>query len=497
MPVTFFYNSFFLQSLGWALANSFWQAAVLWLIYQAITGSNKNFSALVKYHLSLTLLFFSFIWFVFTLLQSYQLLAHTTTTSFTKNWLVKFQQLNAALPSLAITYFVVLAFYVVKFFNQYFKLRFISSKGLLKPPLDIRIFTSSTALHLGIKKKVAVWLSTHVDVPSVTGFIKPIILLPAAVINNLSIEQLNAILLHELAHIKRNDYLLNFLQSIITLFLFFNPFAILLNNAAKKERENCCDDWVINYQFNQLEYAKALLILEEQRHQQIALALTATNNKKILLLRIKRLFTIQTPETNTSFLQKFKLTGLCVFLFTGIYLLIPSLANNHSYKKDKINNVINKALLIPEQAVAVNAIPFQENFAPIIFDKSPVHLSSKKIITKSTSLIKKHPSVGNNIDEYVLAMINEDELKNKPVELVATAISSKEKDSLLSVLVKIEEEQSGKKQINTYFFKLKNNDGKTEITPLLIIKKFKGTMQKNNSKKSATRLIKNKKRIIT
>ena len=496
MPVTFFYNAFFLQSFGWALANSFWQAAILWLIYQAITGSNKKFSALVKYHLSLALLFLSFIWFVFTLLQSYQLLSDTTT-SFTKNWLVKFQLLNAALPSLAITYFAVLAFYVAKFFHQYFKLRFISSKGLLKPPVDIRIFTSSTALHLGIKKKVAVWLSAHVDVPSVTGFIKPIILLPAAVINNLSIEQLNAILLHELAHIKRNDYLLNFFQSIIALFLFFNPFAILLSNTAKKERENGCDDWVLNYQFNQLEYAKALLVLEEQRHQQIALALTATNNKKILLLRIKRLFTTQTPETSTNFLQKFKITFLCVLLFTGIYLLVPPLANSHSYKKDKIISVINKTLLIPEQAVAVNAIPIQENPAPIIFDKSPVHLSSKKKITKSTSLINKQSSVENNIDEYVLAMINEDELKNKPVELMATTVSSKEKDSLFSVLVKIEEEQSGKKQINTYFFKLKDNNGKTDITPLLIIKKYKNTRQKSNIKKlPATKLIKDKKRVI-
>jgi len=272
---------------------------------------------------------------------------------FTKSWMVKFKQLNSALPFLAVTYFAVLAFYVIKFFHHYFKLRFVSTRGLLKAPLEIRIFTNNTSLHLGIKKKVPVWLSAHVDVPSVTGFIKPIILLPVAVINNLSIEQVNAVLLHELAHIKRNDFLLNFLQSIIALILFFNPFAVLLSKAAKKERENCCDDWVLNYQFNQLAYAKALLVLEEQRNQQILLALAATNSKKMLLHRIKRLFNTQTPETSTSFLQKFQLLGLCMLLFAGMCLLVPSLINNRSYKKKTVED-ISKTLSIPVQAVLVN-----------------------------------------------------------------------------------------------------------------------------------------------
>jgi beta-lactamase regulating signal transducer with metallopeptidase domain len=498
MPITFFNNAYFLQAIGWAIANSFWQSGLLWLIYKAVTVSNQKLPALVKYHLSLALLSLSFSWFVFTIVTNYQLLLHANMPFNQSWWFVKFQQLNIAFPFLAVIYFAALAIYTIQFFHHYYRLRSVSTRGLLKAPLDIRIFINNTSLHLGIKKKVQVWLSAQVDVPSVTGFFKPIVLLPAAIINHLSIEQVNAILLHELAHIKRNDYLVNFLQSIMVLILFFNPFAVSLNNTAKKEREYCCDDWVLNHQFNQLEYAKALLVLEEQRHQKLVLALAATNGKKILLQRIKRLLTTQTPETSTSFLQKFQLIGLCLFLFTGICVLIPILINYSSYKQNTVD-VINKSLSIPAQPILANAAEINENPASITLKKRPAQLPSKKTRNLKTHEQNK-PGATKTANEFTLAMVNEDEFlqKNQPAEIVASTISNKEKDSLQSIYVKIEEEQSGKKQVNTYYLKLKDDNGKTDIKPLLIIKKYKITPQKDSTAKlPGTKINAGKKRIST
>lgn len=496
MLIAFFDNAYFLQSVSWAIINSFWQAALLWLIYIAITFFDKELSAIIKYHLSQALLFLSFTWFVFTIVQNYQLLQQANDI-FTKKWLVKFQVFNKVLPLLAVFYFTILALYIIKFFKHYFKLRFISTSNLLKVPVDIKIFTNKAAIHLGIKKKVMVWLSAHVEVPSVTGFIKPIILLPAAVINNLSTDQVNAILLHELAHIKRNDYLLNFLQSILVMILYFNPFVVLLYKIVKKERENCCDDWVLNYQFNKVEYAKSLLVLEEQRHQQIQLAMAATNNKKILLHRIKRLLNNQTPKTNINSSEKFKLAGLCLLIFiASICLQTPSLNNKNSVqvKDNKFDNITNK-LASTTRAVFANRSNSNENPSKIIFDKIPVQqTASKKTSINKPALAKKSARVDTE-KEYVIAMVNEDELlnKNTPAATRATTISNTEKDSLLSALVKIEEEQSGKKQINTYYFQLKDDKGKMNITPLLIIKKYKLTPQKNKLPKLST----GKKRIST
>lgn len=495
MLITFFDNAYFLQSISWAIVNSLWQAALLWLIYIAITFLDKDLSAIIKYHLSQALLFLSFTWFVFTIAQNYQLLQQSNEV-FTKNWLVKFQVFNKALPLLAVFYFIILALYIIKFFKHYFKLRFISTSNLLKVPVDIKIFTNQAAIHLGIKKKVMVWLSAHVEVPSVTGFIKPIILLPAAVINNLSTEQVNAILLHELAHIKRNDYLLNFLQSLMVMILYFNPFVVLLNKAVKKERENCCDDWVLNYQFDKVEYAKSLLVLEEQRHLQIQLAMAVTNNKKILLYRIKRLLNDQTPKTSINSSEKFKLAGLCILIFiASLCLQTPSLNNKNSLKINNNIDDIAKKLSPTTWAVFDNTSNSNENPPKIIFNKIPVQQpAAKKTRTNKPALAKKQVPVDTE-KEYVMAMVNEDELlnKNTPAATIATAISNTEKDSLLSALVKIEEEQSGKKQINTYYFQLKDNKGKMDITPLLIMKKYKLTQQKSKLPKLST----GKKRVST
>lgn len=499
MPITFFNNAYFLQSIGWAIANSFWQTALLWLLYLAITGIDKKISTLIKYHLSLAFLVLSFTWFVVTIVNNYKMLLNASA-SVTKNVFCQFPQLDKILPSLGVIYFGLLIFYIIQFVRHYLKVRFIRSQGFHKPPPDIRLFALNTALHLGIKKKVSVWLSEHIEVPSVTGLIKPIILLPLSILNNLSGDQVNAILLHELAHIKRNDYLLNFIQSFLELILFFNPFALFISNAAKKERENCCDDWVLTYQFNRLEYAKALLILEEQRQQHLPLILAATNNKKLLLQRIKRLVNNQAPETSTSFLQKSKLFGFGILLLSGIYLLVPSFIYINFSKKNVIEEISNISPIQSNKVLKKGPIK-QDISSSIFVEKGLPQLTSKKSNEVASPLSKKQKSKKTDSNEFVLAFVNEDEIINKnqsSLEALPTVVLKQEKDSLQSAFVKIEEEQSGKHQINTYYFNLRVDNGKTEIKPLLILKKYKAKDKSTSIKKlSLTKSIPVKKRIST
>lgn len=478
MATFFFDNAYFLQSIGWAIINSFWQAATLWILYHTTVHLNKKLPAVVKYQLSLLLIYICACWFGFTTVQNYSLLLHAEKAP-NQYRIMQFLQVNKALPFVALAYLGILLFYTLRFIRHYLQLRFVSTNDLLKAPVDIRIFVANTALHLGIKKKVQVWLSEYIDVPSVTGFIKPIILLPAAVINHLSIEQVNTILLHELAHIKRNDFLLNFIQYIIALLLFFNPFVYWLHSIAKKERENCCDDWVLNFECNGLEYAKALLILEEQRHRQLVLALSATNNKKILLQRIKRLFVPHQLQPNTNWRQKFQLHGLTVLLVTGVCLL-PSFINNQVNQQKTIYVISTKTGVISKEGY--NTTVRNEYAAAMVFKKNTGVPVLKKAGILKPKPIKKRPV--NNSDDYVLAMINEDVLtdKSNTEEWMPVAVSSNEKDSILSLFVKVEEEQSGKKEVNTYYFKLNKEKGKTDIKPLLFIKRYKAAKQKNSLK---------------
>jgi len=176
------------------------------------------------------------------------------------------------------------------------RIRFIKQSLVTASMLQQQITEFSK--RLGIHKTIQVSFSKLIDVPCIIGYLKPILLLPVTISTQLSAEETEAILLHELSHIKNNDYLLNLLQQIITLLLFFNPFAQLINRAISRERENRCDDIVIQLTGKPLIYAHALLKLEETRHTDLKLALAATGKKHHLLKRIERIMKIKKPVGN-------------------------------------------------------------------------------------------------------------------------------------------------------------------------------------------------------
>jgi bla regulator protein BlaR1 len=141
---------------------------------------------------------------------------------------------------------------------------------------------------IGLNKQVALAESSDIKVPFVVGFFRPIILLPVGMMSGLSMQQVEAILVHELMHIKRNDYLVNIVQSIVESVFFFNPFVWVISSLIRKEREHCCDDEVVKYG-DPLSYAYALTRMEELNLKHISPALSLAENKNQLLKRIKRI----------------------------------------------------------------------------------------------------------------------------------------------------------------------------------------------------------------
>jgi beta-lactamase regulating signal transducer with metallopeptidase domain len=169
---------------------------------------------------------------------------------------------------------------------------------------------------LKIVKKVSLFLSEHVQIPLTIGHLKPIIIFPIALINNLDNDQVEAILLHELAHIKRHDYLLNILQCVMETILCFNPFVWLISKTIREQREFCCDDMVIDEDCNNYAYSRALFIIAQQNEQNYILAMASTGSKKYPLLnRIKRL-NMKTTDT----LPKFHLLVVLAIAALGLLL---------------------------------------------------------------------------------------------------------------------------------------------------------------------------------
>ena len=118
---------------------------------------------------------------------------------------------------------------------------------------------------LHIARPVRLLQSTGVDVPTVIGWLKPVVLLPASTLAGLAPEQLEAILAHELAHVSRHDYLVNLLQTVVETLLFYHPAVWWLSARVRAERENCCDDVAVKLCGDPVTYARALASLEELR----------------------------------------------------------------------------------------------------------------------------------------------------------------------------------------------------------------------------------------
>ncbi len=143
--------------------------------------------------------------------------------------------------------------------------------------------------NLKISRIVKLAESPAITSPVVIGFFKPIILIPISLCTSLPPAQLETIFIHELMHIRRNDYLINILQSFVEAIYFFNPFTWAISGIIRREREHCCDDAVVKLHGSPREYVHALASLEEVVISKPELSLSFAENRNQLLNRIKRI----------------------------------------------------------------------------------------------------------------------------------------------------------------------------------------------------------------
>jgi bla regulator protein BlaR1 len=140
---------------------------------------------------------------------------------------------------------------------------------------------------LGLRRLIRYRECALVDAPAVIGFFRPIVLIPMRAITGLSPEQLEAVIAHELGHIKRFDVAVNFCQVIAETLFFFHPAVWWLNKRIRADREDCCDDIAVNASGGRVGYAKALASMATWRATP-RFAMAATGGP--LAARVARLF---------------------------------------------------------------------------------------------------------------------------------------------------------------------------------------------------------------
>lgn len=318
-----------LIALGNAIISSIWQTGLLWLGILLYTRVHPQASPAHISTISFAALITGFAAFVATFIIS---LITPQSPAGILQWVIKADFLQYINMYLALAYALWLLIPVVRLVKGVINIYHIKRKGLGKVPGHLKIFLLDASQYLGIKKKVKIFTSAIIKSPLTTGFIKPVILLPVALINQLSIHEAQSIILHELAHIKRNDYLQNFVTQIILTILYFNPFAKRLAKMQGLEREKSADSWVMQFEYNNCTYADMLLLLAKQKIDNAgSLAIPVSGKSTSLLERVEHL--LGAGKRRFPSFKSIALSCILIFTVCGVSLLekkVPSRLSTHT-----------------------------------------------------------------------------------------------------------------------------------------------------------------------
>lgn len=463
-----------LQALGWAIVNSLWQMALLWILFPGILILFKIERSSHKTLLASLFLLSGFAWFIITFVSIFTktywgtIITPAVTVLYPDesiyNWL------HNALPVTSVLYFILLIFPLIRFFRNYRFVQIIRTKGLKKIEVDWRIFITKVAGWMGVRRPVQIWISDNISSPVTVGFFKPVILVPLAAMNHLTPQQMEAVLLHELSHIRRYDYLVNLVINFIQTILYFNPFVKLFVKTIEREREKSCDETVVQFQYDTHEYASALLILEKTNHATRPLAIAASGRKSDLMQRIEVILGIH-QKTNFSLNR---LAGLMSGFLCIVVLNVLLIFAKHSSPVQPGKTIAASDFIYPEKnsEVQKGIAEISMNYKPDSKQNNePVEIKKKKyqavkgdrLAGNETANYPAHPGktgqlipslynvnyVTANTPElksYQLAQIDEALAKSKEIlqdnqwkvleKKIADALTSEEKDQLKKAYIK-------------------------------------------------------------
>jgi bla regulator protein blaR1 len=179
---------------------------------------------------------------------------------------------------------------------------------------------------IGMHRTVRLVESALARIPMTIGYLKPVILLPLGTLSGVPPQQIDAILLHELAHILRKDYLLNIIQSVVELMFFYHPVTWWLSGLIRQEREHICDDLAVAVNQDHINYIKALTTMEELNSKSPLLASAMMGPRKKLLIRVKRLLSpvILRRGFSEGIIAFILLTGLIFTLSLNALSIMPN-----------------------------------------------------------------------------------------------------------------------------------------------------------------------------
>ncbi len=301
------------MAIGWTLLHSIWQAVILLVMYNIISKFLNNSTQ--KYNWGISFLFgqllisaasFGLVYEPESIINSVTTLQNITFESNafqnnqTENMPLTMQVLlwlSSKINLIVNLWLIGLVFYTVRFTYNYWQVNELKNNGLSKPNQAITAVFEKLLTTINNSKPIQLMESTQITSPVLIGHFKTIILLPIGLCSHLSPTEIEAILAHELAHLKRNDFLINLLQTLVDILYFFNPALQYLSYQIREERENCCDEFATEICGSSMPIAKALVSLESFR-QESALAMAFGRKNGSLKNRIHKILGVSPEKAN-------------------------------------------------------------------------------------------------------------------------------------------------------------------------------------------------------
>jgi beta-lactamase regulating signal transducer with metallopeptidase domain len=348
-------NDNIIKALGWNIFNILWQGFIIAIILSLVLRILKGKSSQLRYLISMISLLLIMGFSIFNFINNYDKNTSNSISYIDNNQanesnllLIDFNDIKINKSSIELItlfkdrlisvdkYFPLIVnvwilgvfIFILKFVLSFFytcRLRKINTKNISEEWLDKFLKLQE---QLRINRTVSYIESQLVKIPLVLGYLKPVVVIPVELLSGMPLNQIEAVIAHELAHIRRNDYIFNVFQTIIETLFFFHPAIWYISSQIRKERENCCDDMALTVCEGSLVYAKALVSVQEFTLNRHYSAVAFSGRKKHLLNRIKRMIMKQKVKSNIS--DK---------IIAALIILSSVIALSFTYKANTANSI--------------------------------------------------------------------------------------------------------------------------------------------------------------
>lgn len=424
MPATLVDKLF--PTITWTLVHSLWQGLILTVLAGLVLLLTRRSTAALRYAVLCTLFFLFLGGVCLTFLvewnqemepaRKYTVAEQAASFSifFIDHWWTGAAFfLNQNAHGIVLAWILVLLFQSGRMAREMVYIRKLRNRRTRAAGQFWKAKVKALAEELGIRKTVSLVESAVVEVPIVIGHFKPLVMVPLGMLNQLSPGEMEAVLLHELAHIRRQDYLVNYLQRIAETLFFFNPGMLWVSSLLRAEREACCDEMAIACTRNKRQFVQALIRCKEHALQTPGFSLGLFGNRNLLLQRLNRIVSNRN-QTLSSFEAS----------FFGVSILVLTLILSGWNERTKSSTTVAPA------PIATRDRPAREVVAQISTQRprketkqittsknpAPVDPSGRRVAQRKQQHTRELVSAINNIDQQA-PDLNNDPLQQIVVQL--------------------------------------------------------------------------------